>query len=248
MKKYILIATLLWANTVASAQEVFGTVDYDYVLDWIKIQNKASYLSKEEKDRMAQTWKNESLDTQKMKLFFDGGGSYYTYENQQATSEDGSYSWMRRDYFITRNFANNTTLEVHETLGRTYVVADSVKAPKWKVLNELKDIGGYMCMKATTYDAVKKQAVVAWFCADIPVSIGPENYLGLPGLILELSVDNDAVVITAKNIDLKKKPEMPKLSKKLKGKKINQDEFNALMIKYITESTYNHRFPYDIRY
>lgn len=248
MKKYILLTALFCINTLVSGQEVSGTVDYEYVMDWVKIQAKAPYLSKEEKDRMAQTWKNDATETEKMKLFFDATGSYYTYENQQAVSDDGSYSWRRRDYFITRDFKTNTLTEVHETLGRTYIIADSIKAPVWKVMNELKDIGGYMCMKATTYDAVRKQPVTAWFCADIPVSIGPERYMGLPGLILEVSVDNDAIVITAKSIDLKTKPELPKLSKKLKGKKLTQGEFDAMVVKYIADQTYKHEFPWNLRY
>lgn len=250
MKKYfiILLPLLFMKITGSTAQEASGIVEYDYVYDWIKMRARATYMSKEEKDRMALTWKNDGVETEKMKLFFDQEGSYYTYENQQGVSDDGSYTWRRKDYYVTRDFTNSTLTEVHEMLGRTYIVSDSIRAPRWKIMNELKDIGGYICMKATTYDEVRKQPVTAWFCADIPVSIGPERYTGLPGLILEVSVDNDAIVITAKSIDLKSKPELPKLSKKLKGKKVKEDEFNAIIVKYIEEQTYKHQFPYGIRY
>ncbi len=249
MNKYFLIIALVCCRFFPSAaQEVSGTVEYEYVLDWVKIQNKAPYLSKEEKDRMAQTWKNDATETEKMRLYFDASGSYYSYESTTATSDDGRYTWRRKDYIITRDFSVNTITEVHETLGKTYIITDSLKAPKWKIMNELKDIGGYMCMKATTYDEVRKQPVVAWFCADIPVSVGPERYTGLPGLILELTADNEAVTITAKLIDIKNKPEIPKLSKKLKGKKVSQAEFDSLIATYIKDQTYKHQFPYGIRY
>ncbi|NBA85400.1 GLPGLI family protein [Emticicia sp. CRIBPO] len=250
MKKYFLIVlSLLFLNvTKSNAQEVFGTVDYDYTSDWVKIYNRATYLTKEEKEREAMTSRNWTPNAEKMKLFFDGTGSYYTYESQDAGSP-GGYSWQKADYFITRDFTTNMLTEIHNVQGRTFTVVDSIRAPKWKVLNELKDIGGYMCMKATTYDDVKKQNVTAWFCADIPVSIGPEQYTGLPGLILEISVDDDAVLITAKRIDLKVKPEIPKLSaKKLKGKKSKMADFNNFITQHLKDSAYKHEFAWGLRY
>jgi GLPGLI family protein len=62
----------------------------------------------------------------------------------------------------------------------------------WKLTNESKIIDGYTCYKATNeYIVVNskgtfKHPVIAWFCPQIPISIGPRGYGGLPGLILEL--------------------------------------------------------------
>ncbi len=46
-------------------------------------------------------------------------------------------------------------------------------------------IGGYMCFKASCMRRGK--VVSAWFTPDIPVSEGPADYSGLPGLILQIS-------------------------------------------------------------
>ncbi len=40
-------------------------------------------------------------------------------------------------------------------------------------------------------------AIVAWYCEDIPVPIGPDRFGGLPGAILKLDEDNGGTVFTA---------------------------------------------------
>lgn len=62
----------------------------------------------------------------------------------------------------------------------------------WELYNESKFINNYLCYKATqniTYKSGEKELinkVTAWYCPEIPYSIGPKGYGGLPGLIFEL--------------------------------------------------------------
>jgi GLPGLI family protein len=247
MKK-ILIVLFLGVSAFANAQNINGKIVFERKSDWIKIQSKATYLTKEEKDRMAQTWKNDSEFKQKMLLFFDQNQSHYTYENQQGESEDGTYTWRNDEYQLTRDLAKGKVLEIHEMLGKTYILDDSLYAPKWKIHNEIKEVAGYICMKASTRDTVRSQDIVAWFATDIPVSIGPERIAGLPGMILELNIDNDAVVIVATSIKLNEAAEMPKLPKKMRGKRISQAEYDKIVFEYIKQQESMHRFPWGIRY
>ena len=103
-------------------------------------------------------------------------------------------------------------------------------------------------MKASARDTVRSQDIVAWFATDIPVSIGPERIAGLPGMILELNIDNDAVVIVATSIKLNEAAEMPKLPKKMRGKRISQAEYDKIVFEYIKQQESMHRFPWGIRY
>lgn len=63
---------------------------------------------------------------------------------------------------------------------------------KWHITKESKQIGRYLCFKATqiktkvSNSKKKKFTVEAWFCPQIPVPFGPKEYNGLPGLILEI--------------------------------------------------------------
>ena len=55
--------------------------------------------------------------------------------------------------------------------------------PQWEILPEQKDIAGYNCQCART--DFGGRTWTAWFATDLPVSDGPWELCGLPGLILE---------------------------------------------------------------
>jgi GLPGLI family protein len=135
-------------------------------------------------------------------------------------------------------------------LGKTYLLEDSLKAPKWRILNQIKEVAGYVCMKAETYDPIKNQKVTAWFAEQLPGEAGPEQYFGLPGVILELDLNEGDVVITATKVVLESPSEDDfKLPKRMKGKKINQQEYDRLLSKHIEDSIKAFRNPYwSLRY
>lgn len=61
------------------------------------------------------------------------------------------------------------------------------KKYKWKITQEQKTILGYTCTKAIHSSIApngNENITEAWFTFSIPVSAGPDNYIGLPGLIL----------------------------------------------------------------
>ena len=46
--------------------------------------------------------------------------------------------------------------------------------------------------------------VTAWYTPQIPVSNGPDEFQGLPGLILELSYDSQTILCSKVTLNLKK--------------------------------------------
>ncbi|UFH54170.1 GLPGLI family protein [Spirosoma sp. KNUC1025] len=248
MKKILIILFLL-VSSLVSAQKTEGVVTYVRKEHWLKIIARLTYLGQEEKDRAAQTWKNveEEDKGEKMKLVFTENESLYTRSSEEP--EDGGYSWRRSELKLYRNFAQDKKTDVMEMLGKTYVIDDSLHTPVWKIGNQIKDVAGYICMKAETEDPIKKQKITAWFAQDIPVPAGPERYNGLPGLILELNLNEGDVIIEATSVTFKKPaPDELKLSK-TKGKKINDVGYDALIRQHIAESITAHRNPYwAIRY
>lgn len=248
MKNIFKIIVLIGITKVSLAQNSAGKIVFERKTDWVKIRSKATYLSQEQKDRMAQTWKNDADYKQKMVLTFNPKQSYYTYESKEQQSEDGRYNWENDQLIITRDFEKERIFEVYETLGKTYIVEDSLKFFKWKILNEIKEVNNYVCMKASTFEPIKKQNIVAWFTTDIPVSAGPERFGGLPGMILEINIDDDAIVYTSKTITLSSNQEIPVLPKKLKGKKVKLEILNKEMEEYIKNQEAMHEFPWSIRF
>ncbi len=153
------------------------------------------------------------------------------------------------------NFKENRKVTESEILGKQFLIIDELKCQEWKLLNETKKIGEFECYKAETIikvsenelkeyeDYLKKeqvkpslfklekpkdQIITAWYTSEIPISFGPNNFCGLPGLILEINDGN--LVILCTKITLKKE-EKTKIKEPKRGKKVTQKEFNAIELK-----------------
>jgi len=245
MKRYVILILVFLIALPGLAQESEGVITYEQVVRWARIYAKMDFLSQEEKDRIQLTWGNDDEGSKtKMKLVFTPTQSKYTYDSEQATSDDGRYSWRQDEYLIFRDFEKEKKTELIEMLGKTYLIEDSLKAPKWKVMNQIKDINGHVCMLAVSQDTVKRLKVSAWFAHDLPLPVGPGQYFGLPGAILELDMNDGDVVISAIKVELKPVGEAIDLPKKMKGRKLSNTEYDKLIWVHMRDSMAAHRSPY----
>ena len=137
-----------------------------------------------------------------------------------------------------KRFVNQT-----EIMGKRFLVKDSLPNYQWDLSTETKNIGNYTCYKATftrevedikmvfedgesKEDKIKKTVTtIAWYTPQVPVSNGPDNYQGLPGLILEINDGERLIVCTeiilnpSEKIDVKA-PE--------KGEIVSQEAYNKI--------------------
>jgi GLPGLI family protein len=74
--------------------------------------------------------------------------------------------------------------------------------------------------------------VTAWYTPQIPVSTGPGEYHGLPGLILEVTADRTVMLCTKIIMNPQEKPEIVKPEK---GEVVSRDEYNQIMKDKIQE-------------
>ena len=82
------------------------------------------------------------------------------------------------------------------------------------------------------FELPKEVTITAWYTPEIPISQGPENYWGLPGLILEVS-DGKTVVLCSKIVmNAKEKVE---IKSPTKGKVISQKEYDETVTKKMEE-------------
>jgi GLPGLI family protein len=138
---------------------------------------------------------------------------------------------------------------------KEFLIIDSLKQYKWKLSEETKTIAKQLCKKATTMitapqmrmrvsiggggnntdttantpRAPKETELVVWYAENIPVSFGPDNYSGLPGVIMEIDQDNGANVITA--VEVSAKYPKKELVAPSKGDKMNRAQFQENMQK-----------------
>lgn len=84
----------------------------------------------------------------------------------------------------------------------------------------------------------KEVTVTAWYTPEIPVSNGPGEYSGLPGLILEVSADRTTILCSKITLNPAEKTE---IKEPTKGKVVTQAEFNEIIAKKMEEMRENFR-------
>lgn len=248
--KNTLITILIFLTSFASYAQKEGMVRYTRTVYWTKLNSTLSYLSKQEKEKQAYMFGGRDESAEYTLLYFNEKGSYYK-QSEQLNSWEEKYDFNgRKEAFgIKRDFEKNTIAEVFEMIGKTYITEDSLKQLDWKILNDIKDVAGHICMKAMMQDTIKKQKIVAWFAQDIPINAGPERLYGLPGLIMELDINDGAMIVEATKIEPLKSTSEMELPKKLKGKKISELAYQDMLRKFIQEKIKEERNPFwSIRY
>jgi GLPGLI family protein len=244
--KITLIGLLILCTTGLRAQNIKGEVEYRYRIFYDKIYSSLPYLTEQEKDRILLTWNAPEGYSTRMKLQFWPERSLYTFGKPYQVQ---SYSWEVEDYFIENNLEEQTYLKYMDQMGKTYTVRDALHAPKWRIMNEIRDILGHMCMKAVAEDSIKGQKITAWFASDIPVPVGPEELHGLPGLILAYDVNDGMLIVEAEKITFGEPTEIIALPKKMKGKQVSGAEFQDLVKNFIQTSVKSKRaWMWEIRY
>lgn len=108
-------------------------------------------------------------------------------------NSDNKYMWgldmlkPNEKNYVLQDFAAGNTNMIRNIFESSYLVSDSIKKFEWKITGEVRDIAGFECKKAVTKicDSV---VVVAFYTDQIPTPGGPENFNGLPGMILGLAI------------------------------------------------------------
>jgi GLPGLI family protein len=230
-----LIFILSFQTSGLKAQKLEGTIRYLRTQNWAKMMASVDYISKQQRDRSMYMWGTRSEWKTYTLLHFNPTESKY--ENSEEEAEPGNEGWSNRKetFFMKRNFKDKTLFDGITLMSKTYLIQDSIVPPAWKIMNDMKEVAGHICMNASLNDTLRKQNTIVWFALDMPVSAGPDRFTGLPGIILEVDVNNGALVMTADKIDLKPLTTELDVPAKIKGKKINMAEYTELIEKQINE-------------
>lgn len=193
------------------------------------------YLNTQQQDRL-RLMANKKHEWQAYtELYFSAEKSKYIDSEESPDQSYSPYSSRKKQFFFQRDFQAKTVCEALQLNNKNYVIKDTLPVLKWKILNDIKEVAGHVCMDAELDDTIRNQKIVAWFALDIPSAAGPERFYGLPGLILELDVNAGAMVLVADKLELKPLTAELDLPKKLKGKEQRAAEFDALLKKHIAE-------------
>jgi len=238
--KIIVIVILLSSYANGLLAQMTGEIEYDRKVYYSRIIDGLPYLSEEEKARQKLTWGKDEGWSHPYILQFDQEQSLYTYGEREKTN---AYSWKQDEFLLMHDRKNDRIKNQVVLGGKLYLVEDDAPKPKWKILNEIREVQGYLCMKAETEDPIKDQTIYAWFSTEIPIPGGPEGYGGLPGMILMLEINDGTAVIEASKVTLDEEVAF-KLPKKIKGKQVTHVAYREVLDKYMKQCIEGERNPY----
>ncbi|EFK35507.1 GLPGLI family protein [Chryseobacterium gleum] len=128
----------------------------------------------------------------------------YTNGTKVISKQDGNIMWTdpsfnknkkTQDFYFISTIDKTTkdrnfffTSFVRDNAEDYYFVYDKVPQINWKIEKESsRKILGYECTKATAN--FRGSPITAYFTKEIPYSVGPFKFFGLPGAILDIRVD-----------------------------------------------------------
>ncbi|HLW32241.1 MAG TPA: GLPGLI family protein [Aequorivita sp.] len=252
MKKttYLLLPLILFVFQMSYSQEITGIATYKSFAK-LDLKMDSTQVSAEMRDQIKQMIKqhtqkeydlyfnkNEMLFKEKEKLAAPGNKMF---ENASVSSFGGIG-------VMYQNLKEN--LEIHQTeiLGKMFLVSDTLQKHEWTLEKETKNIGEYVCFKATRTSVLenketgenRESVITAWYTPQIPVAGGPSGHGGLPGLILE--VQSGDVTFLCNQIILNPKNGVNIAAPK-KGQMVSKEEFEAIKEKKLMEMQEQTSFP-----
>jgi len=186
--KIILFILLSFFSITVKSQE--GTINYkltinDKILNYTREQNLIVYFHNSSSIELIKTPKTALIDQDVDDL------------NQIKVLK------TTKPYFVFKDLAKNTLLLSDYLGSKKRVITDSLNNFKWKLTNQKKRFGNYMCRKAIL--SFRGRAYEAWYTEDIPLRFGPWKFGGLPGLIIKIKDSDSTFVYELTGINLKDK-------------------------------------------
>jgi GLPGLI family protein len=150
---------------------------------------------------------SESIQNETMVLFigdeisrFSSEGQYIAdsikvaYKDRERTQQ--SFNEMRSkmpmsalNFYVFKKQNSAQVSFTEKIVKDNYRYTQDIDDLNWEILPETKEVAGFVAQKAKA--SFSGRDYTAWFTTEIPISEGPYKFRGLPGLILEISDNND---------------------------------------------------------
>ena len=248
----IFMLTLLGLFMVfgVSAQNFQGMATYQSARSMKNFQFKAEGLSPDMQKQIQEKLKKQMQKEYELKFnltestwkeveSLDGGpASAVSGGGMVMTISSGGSS------LLYKNTAEMKYLEETEVFSKPFLVDDTLETREWQLTGDTKQIGNYQAQKAIFSRTRERQMMTfgdgedgemktvtdtleieAWFTPQIPVSQGPDDYWGLPGLILEVTDGTTTYLCTKVVLNPEDGVEIKVPSK---GKRVNREELKAI--------------------
>ena len=280
--RIVTLIIIALTSSISFAQEFQGKAYYQTKTSMDLDQWGGREMSPEQKKRMEERMKS-FLEKEYILTFNKSESVYKEDEKLEAPGSGRGWGGMGSSFSGGPKYKNVKTKELlqdQEFFGKQFLIKDELKGLEWKMGTESKQIGQYLCFKATAVKEVdqfdwrsmrrrgnnsdenkeaKKEKdstkngdevdvksneplsnieipktieIVAWYTPQIPINQGPDDYWGLPGLILEVNADRTTILCTKIVMNPEEKEDIEKPEK---GEEVTQAEYTAIITKKMQE-------------
>jgi GLPGLI family protein len=231
MKKSILMILVMLTGSLMFAQQggtgilMSGAVIYEQIVKLdIQLEGEAAQFA----HMLPKERKSEKI------LHFTEEASLYENHHSEDLEEpmdmDGGGTMMIKmaepDNKVFTDLSKGLQIEQKEFMSRLFLIESALEKGAWKITGSQKRILEYPCQEAITEEDDK--VVRVWFTPNIAIPAGPVGYGNLPGLVLGVDIDEGEHIILATSIELKP-VDKALLKKPGKGKKVTQEEYQAIV-------------------
>jgi GLPGLI family protein len=249
LKLPLLITLVFLFNMPNSETQNFQGKAYYFSKSRMELGTWGARMSEAQKKQIQSRLKNRLEKT--YILSFNKEESLFKEEEKVDAISGATDSWgsnfARGEQY--KNIRSEALVQAQEFYGKRFLVKDKLQDIEWKMDSESKQIGQYICFKATAsiptdelswFDfswgdlaqaeengenpEVKMTEVEAWYTLQIPLKHGPAEYWGLPGLILEVSAGKTTILCSEIIINPKEKISIEAPDK---GKEINKQDYRS---------------------
>lgn len=266
MKKILLATLALLMTTALFAQDFQGVATYKSKRK-LDIKLDSTQMDAEMQARIMERLKKQFEKT--YILTFNQEASIYKEEEQLEAPQPANVRVVAMTVggsdVLYKNTKEKQYVNQNESFSKLFLIKDKLEILNWTLAKETKNIGEYTCYKATikrevpvvrsririnaeentdtdanTEPEMQEITITAWYTTEIPVSNGPGNYHGLPGLILEVNDGTETIICSKIVLNPK-----DKLSIKIpvKGQELSQAEYDEIMAKKMQEMQNRYERP-----
>jgi GLPGLI family protein len=196
----LLIALLLGGNQLLAQHAHFttsGKIEFDRNMNMFAIIKKR--INSENEAFMQSFYEaymkaNPQFKILKSTMSFSDNKTLFVPIEPETTTNNffGDEPMTTQNNIVYTDLATNSQISQKKVFEETFLVKDTTRKIRWKITDETRVIAGYTCRRANAV-ILDSIYVVAFYTTDIPISGGPENFSGLPGMILGVALPHENI-------------------------------------------------------
>jgi GLPGLI family protein len=208
MKKILLLfVCLVFMVKLLFAQNVHfvtsGTVEFNKTVNMYALMQKQ--INKDNYSYMESSFEAYKKDHPQFKmlksvLVFSNTKTLFTpLDDNQPASNSFVTPMADQNNIVFNDLGTKQSIIQKKILGDIFLLKDTTRKIHWKITSETREIAGYACRRANAI-IMDSIYVVAFYTEKIHVSVGPETFTGLPGMILGLALPHENVTWFASKV------------------------------------------------